>query len=88
MTSDLANRPPGTKHFSGCKEGLAMATTPIRKFSVQEVSHAVITAAMRVHCELGPGLLESTYVACLQYELVNAGFDLRNRLVFPSSIVK
>lgn len=37
--------------------------------SAQEVSHAIITAAMRVHTELGPGLLESAHLACLQYEL-------------------
>jgi GxxExxY protein len=39
-----------------------------------KVSHAVITAAMTVHTELGPGLLESTYTACLQYELRQTGF--------------
>ncbi|MGH9538645.1 MAG: GxxExxY protein, partial [Terriglobales bacterium] len=35
---------------------------------------AVITAAMKVHSELGPGLLESAYTACLQYELLDGGF--------------
>jgi len=28
---------------------------------------------MRVHSELGPGLLESTYAACLQHQLREAG---------------
>jgi GxxExxY protein len=51
-----------------------MSTAPILKHTTQEVSHAVITAAMKVHTELGPGLLESTYGACLQYELGEAGF--------------
>ena len=50
-----------------------MATSPIRRISANEVSHAVITAAMRVHTELGPGLLESTYTACLQHQLHEAG---------------
>ena len=50
-----------------------MASFAIRRRSPQEVSHAIITAAMRVHSELGPGLLESTYQACLQYELREAG---------------
>jgi GxxExxY protein len=50
-----------------------MATTSIRRFSANEVSHAVITAAMRVHTELGPGLPESTYTACLQHQLSEAG---------------
>ena len=51
-----------------------MATLPTSRITAQEVSRAVITAAMGVHTELGPGLLESTYTACLQYELVQAGF--------------
>ena len=50
-----------------------MATAAIRRFSAQEVSHAVITAAMRVHSELGPGLLECAYQACLHHELSEAG---------------
>ena len=29
-----------------------------------------------VHRSLGPGLLESTYQRCLEYELRNAGFSL------------
>jgi GxxExxY protein len=51
-----------------------MATLPVRPNPTQEISHAVITAAMRVHSELGPGLLESPYTACLQHELKKAGF--------------
>jgi GxxExxY protein len=50
-----------------------MVTAPVRKITAQQVSHAIITAAMRVHTELGPGLLESTYTACLQHELREAG---------------
>lgn len=50
-----------------------MATVTVPRNNVQEISHAVITAAMRVHSELGPGLLESTYTACLQHELKKAG---------------
>jgi GxxExxY protein len=51
-----------------------MATSAVRPNPTQQISHAVITAAMRVHSELGPGLLESTYTACLQHELTKAGF--------------
>ena len=51
-----------------------MAILTINRNTTQEISHAVITAAMRVHSELGPGLLESTYTACLQHELRKAGF--------------
>jgi GxxExxY protein len=50
-----------------------MATASLRRSSANSVSHAIVTAAMRVHTELGPGLLESTYLACLQYELEETG---------------
>ena len=35
------------------------------------VARAVIDAAMTVHTELGPGLLESAYECCLAYELTS-----------------
>ena len=60
-----------------------MATAPIRRISPNEVSHAIITAAMKVHTELGPGLLESTYTACLQYELGQAGFRSATQVGLP-----
>lgn len=37
--------------------------------SPNEVTHEVIGAAIAVHRELGPGLLESSYEACLALEL-------------------
>jgi len=60
-----------------------MATSPIRRISANEVSHAIITAAMKVHTELGPGLLESTYTACLQYELGQAGLRSATQVGLP-----
>jgi len=60
-----------------------MATASISGISANEVSHAIITAAMRVHTELGPGLLESTYTACLQYELGQAGIRSATQVDLP-----
>jgi len=60
-----------------------MATSPIRRISANEVSHSIIGAAMRVHTELGPGLLESTYTACLQYELGQAGLQSAIQVGLP-----
>jgi GxxExxY protein len=37
--------------------------------SINEITESVIGAAISVHRELGPGLLESAYEACLAYEL-------------------
>ena len=33
------------------------------------VTHEILGAAIEVHRNLGPGLLESTYLPCLRYEL-------------------
>jgi GxxExxY protein len=60
-----------------------MATIAVPRKTVQEISHAVITAAMRVHLELGPGLLESAYTACLQHELMKAGLRSATQVGLP-----
>jgi GxxExxY protein len=60
-----------------------MATVPIHRLTAQQVSHAIITASMKVHSELGPGLLESTYTACLQYELARANIDSATQVGLP-----
>ncbi len=43
----------------------------------------VIEAAMQVHSALGPGLLESTYQACLLYELGKAGLKVEAQVPVP-----
>ena len=60
-----------------------MATTSLQKLTAQQVSHTIITAATRVHTELGPGLLESTYQVCLQPELKQAGFRSETQVGLP-----
>ncbi len=37
--------------------------------TINELTHAIIGSAIRVHRFLGPGLLESAYRVCLAYEL-------------------
>ena len=48
-----------------------------------EISSKIIGAAIEVHKHLGPGLLESTYEACLAYELKQLGFDVKQQLALP-----
>ena len=38
---------------------------------------------MAVHTALGPGLLESTYEACLAFELQNRGIAIRTQVPLP-----
>jgi GxxExxY protein len=47
------------------------------------ITEAVIGAAMDVHRELGPGLLESAYEACLAYELAQRGFTVERQKEMP-----
>jgi GxxExxY protein len=60
-----------------------MATAPIHGVTAQQVSHAINTGAMKVHTELGPGLLQSTYAAYLQFELAQAGFRSAAQVGLP-----
>ncbi len=54
-----------------------------RKRTANEVSRVVLDAAMAVHTALGPGLLESTYQACLAQELRNRGMTVRSEVPVP-----
>ena len=40
---------------------------------IESIATAVVDAAVRLHIDLGPGLLESVYEAALAAELVNRG---------------
>ncbi len=41
-----------------------------------ELTHAIIGAAIEVHRRLGPGLLETAYRKCLAYELRKRGHEV------------
>jgi len=51
--------------------------------NVNEITGAIIKAAMKVHSALGPGLLESAYEACLLYELRKAGLKVEAQVPLP-----
>ncbi|GAG26649.1 unnamed protein product [marine sediment metagenome] len=51
--------------------------------AVNETSGVVVDAAFQVHQALGPGLLESVYEQCLQYELANRGLDVKRQVQVP-----
>ena len=50
---------------------------------LNRVSESVIGAAIAVHRELGPGLLESAYEACLEFELRDRGIEARRQVELP-----
>ena len=51
--------------------------------SINESSHELIGAAIEVHSELGPGLLESAYEAAYSYELTLRGIPHVRQRAMP-----
>jgi len=49
----------------------------------EDIGHAVIGAAMKIHTALGPGLLESAYETCLIYELEKQRIGIRSQVSIP-----
>jgi GxxExxY protein len=49
----------------------------------QELTKGIIGAAIEVHRELGPGLLESAYDTCLCYELKQRNFNVACQVPLP-----
>jgi GxxExxY protein len=54
---------------------------PVVEFEIQ--SRRLIGAAIEVHRALGPGLLESAYVRCLEWELRSIGLEVEREVVVP-----
>ena len=48
-----------------------------------QLSNIIIGCAIEVHKQLGPGLLESAYQECLQYELIKAGLEVIKEKPMP-----
>ena len=49
----------------------------------EEIGHAIIGAAIRVHSAVGPGLLEGAYETCLLYELEKQDLSVRKQVLIP-----
>ncbi len=49
----------------------------------EQITEQIIGAAIEVHRELGPGLLESAYEACLSHELVERGIAFKRQWPLP-----
>jgi len=50
---------------------------------LNELTERILGAAIRVHRELGPGLLESAYEACLVYELMQEELRVERQKSLP-----
>src|SRR5436305_1346040 len=50
---------------------------------INQITGGIITAAMKVHSVLGPGLLEKAYNVCLAHELRKNGFKVETEVKLP-----
>ncbi len=50
---------------------------------INDITHEIIGAAIRVHRMLGPGLLENAYETCLEYELLRVGLSIQRQYAIP-----
>jgi len=48
-----------------------------------EITEHILRAAFKVHSVLGPGLLESSYKACLSYEMIQDGLFVEAEKPMP-----
>ncbi|MGE5477210.1 MAG: GxxExxY protein [Bacteroidales bacterium] len=47
------------------------------------IGRSIVDAALKVHRELGPGLLESVYEHCLAYEIGRHGHKVKRQVAVP-----
>jgi len=50
---------------------------------LNDITATIVDSAIRVHTELGPGLLESAYEACILHELRKRGVKVLNQVEQP-----
>jgi GxxExxY protein len=67
-------------------EGLDAAPESVRRLSQldADLTGSILGAAIRVHKELGPGMLESAYRACISYELESQGLHVERERAVPA----
>jgi GxxExxY protein len=51
------------------------------------LSYQIIGAAIELHKNIGPGLLESAYEAALMFELQELGFQVQQQVAMPFILV-
>ena len=55
---------------------------PLSK-ELERIAEMIVESAYHVHKNLGPGLLESVYEACLAHELTARGLKVQRQVVVP-----
>ena len=55
---------------------------PIPEY-LNDIGKEIVDAALTVHKEMGPGLLESVYEECMEFELKSRGLEVRRQAEVP-----
>src|SRR4051812_26268593 len=71
------------KHTAENAERRRTRRNPFGSSPLDKITGHIIGAAIRVHSAVGPGLLESTYEACMYRELTDAGLKTDRQLALP-----
>lgn len=50
---------------------------------IEPIAREIVDTAIRVHTRLGPGMLESAYEACIEYELGKRSLRVRTQVPMP-----
>lgn len=77
MAEYYSNLPPRTSANS------AVNLPKSRTEDINRISGQIVDSAMKVHTQLGPGLLESAYEACLKHELSKRGLSVLSQVALP-----
>jgi len=60
-----------------------LCATKKYRMEINEITRLILEAAYKVHSALGPGLLESSYRACLAYEIRQRGLHVETEVALP-----
>jgi GxxExxY protein len=77
MSADLESRPEAARWTE------RFGPSAHSRFAENDLTDRIIGAAIEVHRNLGPGLLESAYELCLCYELNEAGLQFERQVELP-----
>jgi GxxExxY protein len=50
---------------------------------IEPIAREIVDTAIRVHTRLGPGMLESAYEACIEYELNKRSLAVKKQVPMP-----
>lgn len=62
---------------------LVLYNQNLQTMTENEISYKIIGAALEIHKNIGPGLLESAYENALAFDLREMGFDVKQQVPMP-----